>query len=157
LSGGMFYRVGEESDPKLGKPYTGITITASWRNLADRVRPDLLSRISGSVIDVPGIDERRDDLTTLILTIQSAPLAEHKKQIDAIRLDADVDRTYWHHRRDTIGPLDGTSLQLLLKTDWARLGNLRGLTTALERIVVGGEPSEYVVETMPSISDPDLP
>ena len=55
LSGGSFYRVGDEGKRDSEIQFRGITISASWKPLNGILRPDLLSRLSASVINVPGI------------------------------------------------------------------------------------------------------
>ena len=153
LSGGAFYRVGQEGI-KPSDPYEGVTITASWRNLDKLVRPDLLSRISAYVIDVPGIDERVDDLPVIVETIQSAIVKDYKSRVEKLcTIDKAVDRAYWRHRVDAIRLIDGSAMAALASADWAHLGNLRGLTAAVERIVIGGEHPKYVLGTLPTISD----
>jgi DNA-binding NtrC family response regulator len=153
LSGGAFYRVGQEGI-KASDPYEGVTITASWRNLEALVRPDLLSRISAYVIDVPGIDERLDDLRVIVETIQSAIVDDYKNRVERLcTVDPAVDRSFWRRRLDSIRLIDESAMAALSGADWARLGNLRGLTTAVERIVIGGENPKYVLGTLPTISD----
>ena len=153
LSGGAFYRVGQEGI-KASEPYEGVTITASWRNLETLVRPDLLSRISAYVIDVPGIEDRLEDLSLIVDNIQAAVVEDYKRRVEKLcTADPAVDRAYWRRRVDAIRLIDEAALSVLTAADWARLGNLRGLTTAVERIVIGGEQPSYVLGTLPTISD----
>jgi transcriptional regulator with GAF, ATPase, and Fis domain len=153
LSGGVFYRVGQEGI-KASEPFEGVTITASWRNLETLVRPDLLSRISAYVIEVPGIDARLEDLRLIVENVQGSIVDDYKRRIEKLcNADPAVDRAYWRRRLESIRLIDETAMGVLVDADWARLGNLRGLTTAVERIVIGGEQPRYVLGSLPTISD----
>ena len=64
LTGAEVFRTGGEGNTEFQFSYAGVIVSATWRDLSDsgRIRPDLLSRISDYVIDIPGLDERLDDL-----------------------------------------------------------------------------------------------
>lgn len=154
LSGGIFYRIGEEADPRGAKTYDGITIAASWRDLEDLIRPDLLSRLSTYVIDVPSIADRREDFSIIVESIQTMLIADHRRRVERLcTADPGVDRAYWRQRIELVRPVDKATLGLLAVADWDRFGNLRGLTAALERIVAGGENPQYVLDALPVIPD----
>src|SRR5262249_19538304 len=71
MSGGVYYRLGTEGKAGAELQFRGVIITASWRRLNDGLlRPDLLSRIAGYTIEVPGIDERKDDFDTLLQGVE---------------------------------------------------------------------------------------
>ena len=153
LSGGVFYRIGEEGDPKGVQTYNGITITASWRNLEDLLRPDLLSRISAYVLTVPGIADRQDDFSTIVDSIQTTLLADYRTRVENLcRVDTGIDRAYWRQHAELVRPIDEATVRLLAAADWDRLGNLRGLTAVLERIVIGAEDPRYALDTLQAIS-----
>jgi DNA-binding NtrC family response regulator len=154
LSGGVFYRVGEEADPKGGRPYEGVTATASWQKLDGRLRPDLLSRVSEYVIQVPGVADRPDDFTTIVESMEAALVEEYKARIERLcTAEPGVDRAYWRHRLSLVRPIDEGTMRLLASASWDRLGNLRGLTAAVQRIVIGGEGPRLVLETLPVIAE----
>jgi DNA-binding NtrC family response regulator len=153
LSGGVFYRVGTEGDRAV-LMYQGVTIAASWRRLDGVVRPDLLSRLSAYVIDVPGIDDRREDFPILVDSIQQTLLQEFRDRVERLeKADPGVDLAYWRKRRDLMKTLDDARLEMLAAAPWARLGNLRGLTAALNRALIGGEDPRRVLDTLPTISE----
>ncbi len=154
LSGGVFYRVGTEGDRASAQTYEGVTIAASWRRLDGIVRPDLLSRISAYVIEVPGVDDRREDFSMVVTSIQQALLDEFRGRVARLEnADPGVDLAYWRQRRDLMKSLDQASIDALTAAPWARLGNLRGLTAALQRALIGGEDPRRVLDKLPVISE----
>ncbi len=150
LSGGLFYRIGGEGNTDHELQFKGVTIAASWKDLPSLLRPDLLSRVAAYVIDVPGIDDRREDFDVLFEEVQRSVIGTIRRAIEeAVRVEPLVDRPYWRARLDAIQPVSPEARRQLAEVDWARHGNLRGLSGALEQIISNGAPVERVVAELP--------
>jgi DNA-binding NtrC family response regulator len=147
LSGGVFHRVGVESRDLTFK---GVTIAASWKNLADTVRPDLISRISDRIILVPGLTERGGDVIGFIKAIQSDLIRRYRAQVDDLLREPAVDR-FWIERARAISILSPTVVERLASVPWELYGNLRGLTLSLRRLLFTGEGLETVLSELQSI------
>jgi DNA-binding NtrC family response regulator len=154
LSGGVFYRTGGEGDRKYELTFMGVTITASWKALDDgSLRGDLLSRITQHVIDVPGLGERQEDLAVIVGELEKSIVDRHRAEINRVcGADAEVDRGYWRDLGDGLSPLTHEDRRIVREVDWSRYGNMRGLTHALERIVLQGADAREVVESLQPIS-----
>lgn len=156
LSGAPFYRIGGEGNTQHELRFTGITIAASWKQLnRGLVRPDLLSRISAYVINVPGIADRPEDFDLLFEEVQNTLLASMRGSIDsALIADPEMDGEYWRARSAALRPTDERVRQRLSEVDWSRHGNLRGLTGALEQILAHDADAEEVIRHLP-VLEPD--
>jgi transcriptional regulator with AAA-type ATPase domain len=110
LSGGSFYRVGAEGKSQHELQFRGVTITASWKAIDRRLRPDLLSRISSTVIHVPGIDDRAEDFDLLFSNVEDSALSNLRRDIDRLLLEPTVARSYWVERLANLRPLDSQPL-----------------------------------------------
>jgi DNA-binding NtrC family response regulator len=150
LSGGTFYRVGDEGKESLR--FDGVTITASWRNLESRLRPDLLSRIAHYVIYVPGIDDRIEDFELLLNELEAALIESSRKRIKDLLIDPSTDRDYWRRRMGSLVGLDAGTRKYLKTVKWGPLGNLRGLAAAVERVLATNADPRVVVSSLPVIS-----
>jgi DNA-binding NtrC family response regulator len=159
LSGGAFYRVGGEGNPDHELTFSGVVVTASWKQLDQKtLRPDLFSRIAAHVIVVPGIDERMDDFPVLLDEVQRALIAQMRRVIeDAIQVEPLIDKAYWNERLDSLQPVSGPISRRLAEVDWSLHGNLRGLSYALEQVIGVGRDVEDVLESLPHpLSSPRL-
>ena len=154
LSGGVFYRIGGEGHEEHEVRFRGVTITASWKPLGDGLlRPDLLSRISSYVIDVPGLDERMEDFDAVFDEVQTTLIDAARRAIgDAIREETLVDRGYWLAKQREIGPAGDAVRRQFSRLDWSRFGNLRGLSAALEKVIAGGARAEAVLENLTPVT-----
>lgn len=151
LSGGVFYRVGNEGGKEL--TYRGVIVTATWRHLeSGRLRPDLLSRIAGDTIEVPGLADRGEDFVPLLDLLQTGIMDQFRADVEnACRVDTGVDRAYWRAKCDEVAPLSPPERKYLAKIDWGRHGNLRGLAAAVEQIIIGRKPVEEVASQLPLV------
>jgi DNA-binding NtrC family response regulator len=150
LSGGAFHRVGAEARKNGAQTFSGIVITASWRDLDGQVRPDLLSRISACVIDLPGLDERKEDFPAVVGLLQEGIMGQFRAEIARLRVaEPRLAKEYWQAREEGLVPLDDDAIAKLANVEWRRHGNFRGLRTAVERLVIGGRPVEQVVGELP--------
>ena len=154
LSGGVFYRMGGEGDTEYEQKYEGVTISASWKDLdAAAFRGDLLSRITQHVIEVPGLGDREEDLAVIVAKMEEDILARQRAEIERVcGADGEVDRGFWRERASTLRPLTREERLVLVEADWARYGNMRGLTYALERILLQGGDAHEVVGSLEPIS-----
>lgn len=152
LSGGAFYRVGSEGDDEL--KFSGVTICASWRDLDDVLRPDLLSRVADYVIDVPSMAERMDDFDAIFDEVETSQLRSLRFRIEeALRVEPELARDYWRGRLEKIEGLPAAAKKAFRAVPWARHGNLRGLTAALERVHGAGCDPIEVLARLPVIED----
>lgn len=150
LSGGAFYRVGAEARGNAALTFEGVVITATWRDLEGLVRPDLLSRISACVIDLPGIDDHKEDFSLVVNSLQDVIIRQFRGEIERLRVaEPKLAKDYWKAREDALAPLDAAANEQLSKIEWRRHGNYRGLRTAIERIVVGRRPVTHVLDELP--------
>jgi transcriptional regulator with PAS, ATPase and Fis domain len=154
LSGGVFYRMGGEGDTEYEQKFAGVTISASWKELdAATFRGDLLSRITQHVIEVPGLGEREEDLPEIVTKMEEDILARQRAEVERVcGADCEVDRGFWRELAATLRPLTREERMVVLKVDWARYGNMRGLTYALERILLQGGDAHEVVSSLEPIS-----
>ena len=155
LSGGVYYRLGTEGKANAELQFRGLTIAASWRHLSSGVlRPDLLSRVAGYTIDVPSIDDRAEDFDLLLRDVEEILIRAVRAEIDRMRVvESRVDRDYWARRRQALEPMDPSARQRLARVQWNRHGNLRGLTVAVEQILVGGRDPDQVIAHLPTLAD----
>lgn len=154
LSGGAFYRTGGEGDAEYEQRFEGVTVSASWKDLdAATFRGDLLSRITQHVIEVPGLGERQEDLAVIVTQMEGDILARQRVEIERVcGADGEVDRGFWRDLADALRPLTREEKRIVLDVDWARYGNMRGLTYALERILIQGGDARAVVASLEPIS-----
>jgi DNA-binding NtrC family response regulator len=156
LSGGRVYRVGAEGDPDHAVEFDGTVISATWKALdAPGFRPDLLARIAGTTVTLPGLSERVDDLREIILAVARNVMAVIRTRVeDAGRIEPDrVDKDYWLGWSQNLDGLDDDAVAMLAEVDWARHGHMRGLTDAIREIVVFREDVAKVVDHLPTIGE----
>ena len=157
LSGAPFYCVGGEGDSDFERSFDGVVVAATWQPLdASRVRPDLLSRISAHVIDVPGIQERREDLPLIVEGVRRDIVDRYRARVEQMVVsDKNVDRAFWEAQAAAAGSrtIDPSDLQRLARVEWSRYGDMRGLVTAVERILIGQQDADEVLEAL-AVIDP---
>lgn len=156
LSGGSVYRVGAEGDPERAVEFDGTVISATWKPLdPPGFRPDLLARIAGTEVTLPGLGERTDDLTEIILSVADSVMNLIRTRVEnAGRIEPDrVDKTYWLDWSQNLGGLDDREVAMLASVDWTRYGHMRGLTSAIRQILVFHDDVEMVVDRLPVISE----
>ena len=153
LSGGSFYRIGGEGKPQHELQFRGVTITASWKSIDRQLRPDLLSRISSSVIHVPGIDDRAEDFDLLFSNVEDSVLSNLKRDIDQLLLEPEVARAYWAGRLANLKPVDAGVRRRLASVKWGKFGNLRGLTAAVQQLIGTDRDPDEIVEGLKTIAE----
>ncbi len=152
LSGGKYYLVGGEGDPHHVRSFDGIVVSATWHPLdAVHMRKDLLSRLAGHVIDVPPLRERLDDFTEIVASVYGFLLTRYRERLSAMALDGDFDRSFWEADVARVRPPTDEEMSQLRAVDWARHGDMRGLITALERIVLAREAADTVIRQLQSV------
>ena len=115
----------------------------------------MLSRISAYRIDVPGIEERREDFDLILDEVERNVLLTKG-------------RLYCGTERTVPGPqlLGGTTKgsrarfptairRRLRRIDWSHRGNVRGLAAALEQIIAAGRDIEQIIDELPVITHAD--
>ncbi|URD59897.1 sigma 54-interacting transcriptional regulator [Sphingomonas sp. KRR8] len=156
LSGGRVYRVGAEGDPERAVEFDGTVISATWKSLdPPGFRPDLLARIAGMTVTLPGLSERMEDIREIIVTVADGVMDDVRRRVeDASRIEPDrVDRDYWSRWSGALETIDERTTAKLSEVDWARHGHMRGLTGAIREIVVFREDVATVVERLPTIGE----
>ncbi|MGH8736731.1 MAG: sigma 54-interacting transcriptional regulator [Burkholderiales bacterium] len=155
LSGGLFYRLGAEGREDHEQRYEGTVISATWRDLESvHFRPDLFSRIAGTVITVPGLVDRMDDFDVILDEILRWVFDTVNARIERLK-SADqrsVDRQGLERFAKSVLPLTFEARNLLRDVDWTRLGNLRGLQRAVEQATAGHRPIEDVIARLTPVS-----
>ena len=156
LSGGRVYRIGAEGDPDRAVEFDGTVISATWKSLdPSGFRPDLLARIAGTEVTLPGLSERADDLTVIIQSVANGVLSVVRSRVEnAGRIEPDrVDKAYWLDWSQQLSGLDDRVVATLTGVDWARHGHMRGLTAAIRQILVFGDDVGKVVDRLPVIGE----
>jgi DNA-binding NtrC family response regulator len=148
LSGGVFYRLGAEGREGAEQRFEGTVISATWRDLSSvGFRPDLFSRIAGTVITVPALDARMDDFELIVDEILRWVFNAVKARIERLK-SADqrsVAREGLERFAKSVQPLTKDARDRLRKVDWTCFGNLRGLQRAIEQATAGHKPIEEVI------------
>ncbi|MES0171913.1 sigma 54-interacting transcriptional regulator [Mesorhizobium sp. M0006] len=158
LSGGRVHRVGGEGDPNYAVDFDGTVIAATWKSLdPSEFRPDLLARIAGTEVAVPGLDRRAGDLEEIIRTVADGVLHMIRSRIEhAERTEpGSVDKAYWRGWSEALTGLGDRDVAMLTKTDWSVYGHMRGLAAAIRQILVFREDVANVVARLPLIGDAD--
>jgi DNA-binding NtrC family response regulator len=70
--------------------------------------------------------------------------------------DPDFDRAFWDRDLAQVRPPTAEELGQLAAVDWGQHGDMRGLTTAVERIVLGRESAESVIRQLERLGEPAL-
>jgi DNA-binding NtrC family response regulator len=155
LSGGKFYLVGGEGDPAHERRFDGIFVSATWRPLGQAlIRRDLLSRLAAHVIDVPSLHDRLEDFPVIVTSVYGFLLQRQRERLDAMAKDARFDRGFWKRDLEDVLPPTNEQIDLLRGVDWAQRGDMRALTTALERLVLGRQPVESVIGELQRLESP---
>jgi DNA-binding NtrC family response regulator len=158
LSGGVFYRLGTEGNLGEELVFNGTLITATWKTLTNgTLRADLLSRISANRILVPGISDRMDDFEEILKALEGGVRNRITASIKEImRVEPLAAKDYWAARLETIQVLSTGDRKHLTRVDWARHGNLRGLTAVVEMILMRGINTEDAVAMLPPLDQDAL-
>jgi DNA-binding NtrC family response regulator len=112
------------------------------------MRQDLLSRLTAHVIDVPSLSERIDDFPEIVASAFGFLLDRYHARLQAMELDGDFDRSFWKSDAAGVRAPTEEELKQLKDVDWGRHGDMRGLITALERIVIGREAADSVIRQL---------
>jgi DNA-binding NtrC family response regulator len=159
LSGGVFYRLGAEGRENSEQRFEGTVISATWRDLGSvAFRPDLFSRIAGTVITVPALDARMEDFDLIVDEIHRWVFSAVKARIERLK-SADqrsVDRESLDRFAKSLHPLTPEARNKLRNVDWTRFGNLRGLQRAVEQTIAGYRPVEEVIARLAPTPTPGI-
>jgi DNA-binding NtrC family response regulator len=130
LQENMITRVGADKDIKVDVRVIAATNKDLKKEIAEgRFREDLYHRLAVILINVPSLNERRDDIPLLILHF-------------AQKIASEQGNTVKHFSKEAI--------QLLQEYDWT--GNIRELRNVVERLIIlgGNEISETDVQLFAS-------
>jgi hypothetical protein len=156
LSGGAFYRLGEEGNDGKEMVFHGVVIAASWKTLKpSSFRPDLLSRIATNRLTVPSLSARMEDFPEILSGVERAARDRTLAAIKRIMIaDPEADRDYWNTRSRALPALTGEDRLALADVDWSAHGNLRGLTMAVDLMIDRGISARDLIPTLKPINDP---
>ncbi len=134
MTGTEVFRVGGEGNPDCGYSYKGSVIAATWRDVSDgSLRQDLLSRFSGYVLRLPGLNARRDDLGEIAVSVVDDIKTTHLKRLAELKQYDFLSRAKIEAEETKTVTLDAAAIKALQKEDWDKRGDLRGLRQVLER------------------------
>lgn len=153
LTGAEVFRVGGEGNPNYGYSFNGSVIAATWRDpFQGSIRKDLLSRLMTYVIQLPGLNDKKDEFEEIVKAILEDIHSSHNSYIDSISLMQPefVSRAKLKEEREKKINLDQASIGLLKEQDWSKRGDLRGLRQILERCFYDEIPvSEALAQSTP--------
>jgi transcriptional regulator with PAS, ATPase and Fis domain len=139
MTGTEVFRVGGEGDHDYGYAFSGSVIAATWKDPKEKLRPDLLSRLSQYVIRLPGLNERTDEMESITLAMQDDINRRHTAELERLSKEPaeDISRRKIADERERVFSLHASDVKLLHSQDWERLGDLRGLRQILDRSFYG--------------------
>lgn len=158
LTGAEVFRTGGEGNKDFQFSYSGSTVSATWHDLSEpgRMRSDLLSRISDHVINIPGLDERTDDLPDIVPWVIEELNRCRNDEIQRLRNVVDKNQSIDKTRLDSIQKrtlkLTDSDLKLLTKCPWSSKGQLRGLRQILQRVVESGMSLGAAIDQQQNVS-----
>jgi len=118
---------------------------------------NLLSRLAGTEIHVPGLDQRTGDLEAIITGVVEDTLGKIRERIGrALGADTAVDRRFWKERSETIRCPDGL-VERFMHVDWSRHGHMRGLAGAVSRAVAEDADLDAILERLPVLDTAPAP
>jgi hypothetical protein len=154
LNGEKQYRLGEEGHDAYAFQYAGITIMATWRDLAalKDFRQDLWQRIRFNQISVPSLSAyARLNLTRIIRTIHRQFRDQAQDEIDRLNalgqgVEADICSAEWLSRLALASKQDLTpeTEAELSGLDMKAIGEFRGLRNVISRVVSGSSVKDAV-------------
>ncbi len=144
LSGGAFYRLGQEGEADSEIVFEGVVAAATWKALGpNNFRPDLLSRLSAYRLKMPAIAERMEDFDAVLGSVEEGIRNRLSAAISKmLKADPYVDRDYWRTRSAALPRLTSEDRAFLRQVDWSLRGNLRGLTSVVELVMNRGISAE---------------
>lgn len=151
LSNGAFYRVGGEGSPKHLIEYRGVVITASWRSIQSLLRSDLVARLTTHVIEVPGLHQRGADLDGIVRTLVTNAMDRFRTEMTRLRAVDGVAKGRLDELATAVAMPDDKTIQRLCKVDWSLFGQMRGLSNAIEKIVIQRRDPDEVIWSLPRL------
>jgi DNA-binding NtrC family response regulator len=139
LAGAEVFRTGAEGNKEFQFRFSGVTVSATWRELADprQMRPDLLSRISDHVIRIPSLDERIEDLAAIVPWVIEEIHRSRSEEIERLRGIIDKDQSIDKSRLEALThrklAVSASDLEKLRSCRWSNRGELRGVRQVLQR------------------------
>ena len=149
LSGGAFYRLGEEGARDSEIVFDGVVVAATWKSLGpNNFRSDLLSRLSAYRLQVPSLAERMEDFEAILTTVETNARERLSAAITkTLTVEPNADRAYWLERAASLPVLTMKDRAFLRQIDWSQRGNLRGLTSVVDLVVNRGMSAEDAAES----------
>ena len=161
LNGEIQYRVGTEGNKDYGFTFRGLVALATWRDIDGEceIRPDLRQRISQHRIRAPGLSEfpaevRLQFIHSAAETVKRE-IRDELAHVESLITGGDtgdvpsVLAPDWvaHAQRGINSVLSPKTLQQLVDADWSGLGQLRGLRSAIRRILCGCDVGAVLTDT----------
>lgn len=168
LNGETQYRVGTEGNKDYGFTFRGMVALATWRDIDCEcgIRPDLRQRISQHRLRAPGLSEFPAEVRLQFIRSASETVKReirdelaHVESLIAGGDTGDVPSVLapdWvaHAQRGINSVLSPKTLQHLVEADWSGLGQLRGLRSAIRRILCGCDVGAVLADTKAAFSRP---
>lgn len=142
VTGAEIFPVGGEGRAGMGYRFEGLTIAATWRDTSDpeRVRPDLLFRLSDHIISVPSLSARREDLPQIIQYTLDEIKDAREVRLKRLSRIVGVDKERLARELDSDVLISGKDVKLLQSLEWGQYGEIRGLNQILSRSFARGIP-----------------
>jgi DNA-binding NtrC family response regulator len=136
LTGTEVSRVGGEGNTEYSYSFNGAVIAATWKYPFDgALRPDLVSRLGNYIIQMPSLNDRRDEFQQIVSAMCVDIRSRHLESLDRLsnlRTDV-VSRAKLTEKRTAALNITEHDIETLKRQDWANRGDLRGLRQVLER------------------------
>ena len=133
LTGAEVFRVGGEGNKDAAYSFKGSVIAATWKEPSDaNIRPDLLSRLSNCVIELPSLNDRKDELEDIVQAMSENIIKHHDHAAAHLEVLSDINKNKLKELRNRKIKITKPDLNLLTKQDWRKRFDLRGLRQVLE-------------------------
>lgn len=144
LTGGAVTRVGAEASNSPSFGFRGLILAATWKDVKEYLRPDLLARLSDHVLIIPPLEERVEDIHELCDALISEVVRERREWLDE-REKLKGEGFHRERARDALGRLEvfklsGPERDLIRTVPWGQYGDLRGLSQVLRRSMTRAIP-----------------
>ena len=158
LTGTEVFRIGGEGHSEWAFSFHGVTIAATWRPVhgGNILRPDLMSRLTDYVIEIPSLDHRKEDLREIAPLVMEDIRSRRQEENERLARINIVDRVGIASVQER-APLSEKDLAALGAIRWTECGELRGLRQILQRVFDDGVSVSEAVAMQKSIAKTPAP
>lgn len=156
LTGAEVFRLGGEGKAAYGYEFRGSVISATWKSPYDgMLRHDLLSRLSNYVIEIPGLNERCEEMEEIVDSMTVEICARHAAELERLTIKNPklVSRARLELEKGRKLNLTRADISAIKSADWTALGDLRGLRQVLERSFSDGMDITTVLQQTRRFND----